>query len=275
MKIGIQHIIIKKKCRFIHCNISWNIKKEKGRFMEKGKKVEEQQIDLFEIFYVLKQKILWILVVGLLFGCGAAAYTQFCIAPTYTSTSSMLVLSKETTLTSMADLQLGTQLASDYQVLIKSKPVMEQVIENLELKISPNALKGMVSITNPANTRILNVSITSTDPEQAKIIVDELAAVASEYVGDKMEVIPPKIIEKGEIPTYKNGPNVKKNAFLGLFAGLFASAGVFALLAMMSDFIKTEEDIARYLDIPVLATVPDRKDYIGKNKKSRRKKKKH
>ncbi len=239
------------------------------------KKMEEQSIDLIEIFYVLKQKILWILAAGLLFGCGAAAYTQFCIAPTYTSTSSMLVLSKETTLTSMADLQLGTQLASDYQVLIKSKPVMEQVIENLNLKISPNALKGMVSITNPANTRILNVSVTSTDPKLAKILVDELAAVSSEYVGDKMEVIPPKIIEKGEIPTYKNGPNIKKNAFLGLFAGLFASAGVFALLAMMSDFIKTEEDIARYLDIPVLATVPDRKDYIGKNKKSGRKKKKH
>ena len=144
----------------------------------------------------------------------------------------MLVLSKETTLTSIADLQLGTQLASDYQVLIKSKPVMEQVIENLNLKISPNALKGMVSITNPANTRILNVSVTSTDPKQAKILVDELAAVSSEYVGDKMEVIPPKIIEKGEIPTYKDGPNIKKN-------------------------------------------VPDRKDYIGKNKKSGRKKKKH
>ena len=175
----------------------------------------------------------------------------------------------------MADLQLGTQLASDYQVLIKSKPVMEQVIENLDLKVSPNALKGMVSIENPANTRILNVSITSTDPQQAKIIVDELAAVASEYVGDKMEVIPPKIIEKGEIPTYKNGPNVKKNAFLGLFAGLFASAGIFALLAMMSDFIKTEDDITRYLEIPVLATVPDRKDYIGKNKKNGKKNKKH
>ena len=109
------------------------------------------------------------------------------------------------------------------------------------------------------------MSITSTDPQQAKIIVDELAAVASEYVGDKMEVIPPKIIEKGEIPTYKNGPNVKKNAFLGIFA----------LLAMMSDFIKTEDDITRYLEIPVLATVPDRKDYIGKNKKNGKKNKKH
>ena len=84
-----------------------------------------------------------------------------------------------------------------------------------------------------------------------------------------------KIIEKGEIPTYKNGPNVKKNAFLGLFAGLFASAGIFALLAMMSDFIKTEDDITRYLEIPVLATVPDRKDYIGKNKKNGKKNKKH
>ena len=155
---------------------------------------KELEVDLRELLLALKKKVWWIIAAGLLLGCIAGAYSQIFIAPTYTSTSSMLVLSKEESLTSMADLQLGTQLASDYQVFIKSTPVMEQVIENLDLNMSAGGLKNSISIANPSCTRILNISVTSTNPELAKKIVDELTSVSSEYIGDKMEVIPPKIV---------------------------------------------------------------------------------
>lgn len=112
---------------------------------------------------------------------------------------------------------MGTQLASDYQVVIKSTPVMEQVIENLGLNMSAGALQSSIRIENPSNTRILKLSVTSRNPELAKEIVDELASVSVEYIGDKMEVVAPKIVEEGQIPTYKDGPNVKKNALLGLY----------------------------------------------------------
>ena len=65
---------------------------------------DEVEIDLLEIFYALKKKILLVLMVALAGGCIAAAYTQFLMTPIYSSTSSILVLSKETTLTSLADL---------------------------------------------------------------------------------------------------------------------------------------------------------------------------
>ena len=109
--------------------------------MEK-KHEEELEIDLRELFYAVKKKIWWVLATGLLLGCIVGAYTQVFVAPTYTSTSSMLVLSKETTLTSMADLQLGTQLTGDYQVLIKSTPVMEQVIESVCYKYRPGVVEN-------------------------------------------------------------------------------------------------------------------------------------
>ncbi len=68
---------------------------------------DEMEIDLLELFYVLKSKILAILGVGLLFGCIACAYAGFLVKPLYTSSSMMLVLTKETTLSSLADLQVG------------------------------------------------------------------------------------------------------------------------------------------------------------------------
>ena len=128
------------------------------------------------------------------------AYTAFFMEPLYTSTSSILVLSKETTLTSIADLQLGSQLAADYQVLIKSTSVMEDVIEALDLDMTAEDLRESISVNNPEDTRILEVSVVNTDGELAKKITDKVVEISSEYIGDKMEVVPPKIIEKGKIP---------------------------------------------------------------------------
>ena len=233
---------------------------------------DEMEIDLREIFYALKKRIFMILAVGLLCGCLSCVYTKFFMTPVYTSTSSMLVLTKETTLSSLADLQMGSQLTKDYTVLTTSRDVLQKVIENQELNISYKALKSCITLDNPTDTRILNVSVTYPDAEKAKAIVDELANVASSYIGDKMEVIPPKIIEDGEIPTVQTSPSMSKNTMLGLLAGLILSAGIVVVITIMNDSIKTEDDIEKYLGISTLAVVPDRKDYIGKKKKSKKKK---
>ena len=235
---------------------------------------DEVEIDLLEIFYALKKKILLVLMVALVGGCIAAAYTQFLMTPIYSSTSSILVLSKETTLTSLADLQLGASLTSDYTVLITSTPVMEQVISDLDLDMTAEQLKGSVSINNPTDTRILEITVNNTDSKMAKKIVDEIANVS--YIGDKMEVIPPKIIEVGKIATVRTSPSVKKNAALGFLLGFLACAAIVVVCAVMDDTIKTEEDIEKYLGVSVLAKVPDRRDFINsKNRKSKNKNKKH
>lgn len=228
---------------------------------------DEVEIDLRELFYALKKRAFLILAVGLLCGCLSFVFTKFFITPLYTSTSSMLVLTKETTLSSLADLQIGSQLTKDYTVLTTSREVLKQVIENLGLDMDYRALREEITIENPSDTRILNISVTDPDPQQAKEIVDELAKVAAAYIGDKMEVIPPKIIEKGELPTIKTSPSMSKNTLLGLLAGLVLSAGVVVVITVMNDSIKTEDDVERYLGLSTLAVVPDRKDFISKKGK--------
>lgn len=233
---------------------------------------DQVEIDLMEIFYALKKKILLILMVALIGACISGAYTQFLMTPIYSSTSSMLVLSKETTLTSLADLQLGASLTSDYTVLIESTPVLEQVIENLDLEMTEEELRKCITINNPADTRILEITVDHADSVMAKEIVDEVANVSSAYIGDKMEVIPPKIIEVGKIATVRTSPSVKKNIAMGFLLGLVACAAIVVIYAVMDDTLKTEEDIEKYLGVSVLAKVPDRKDYINskKSKKNHR-----
>ena len=225
------------------------------------KKVFDEEIDLVWIFHALLKKLWLIVIVAAVSACGMAGYTYFKTEPTYTSTSTMLVLTKETTLTSLADLQIGSQLTKDYTILITSRPVLEKVIENLDLKMTYKQLKGKVSISNPEDTRILTISVTTNNAKQAKKIVDELSKVSAEFVGDKMEVTPPKIIEEGEVSVFKIGPKISKNAMIGFLLGALLVCAIIVVLELLNDSIQSEDDVEKYLGIPTLASVPIRASY--------------
>lgn len=217
---------------------------------------DEMEIDLLQLFYALKKKI-WFILAAMIIGGGlAGAYSKFLITPQYSSTSMMYILSKETTLTSLADLQIGSQLTEDYKVIVNSRPVLGEVIDSLALDMSYEQLLAKVSIGNPTDTRILTVTVTDPDPYRAKAIVDCVAETASDYIGEIMEMIPPKIIENGTVATRKTSPSNGKNAVLGALAGMVLVCGVIVIQVIMNDTVRTEEDVERYLGLTVLASVP-------------------
>ena len=157
--------------------------------MENEKKIQSQsteEIDLKELFLVLWSKI-WILIGAAVAGAVIAAlYTILCVTPMYESTSSLYILSKTTTLTSLTDLQMGTQLTQDYMVLAKSRNVVESVIQELELDMTYEQFLDTVTITNDSNTRILTLSVRNADPYMAKTIVDKYAEVTAKKTADVM-----------------------------------------------------------------------------------------
>ena len=64
---------------------------------------EEIEIDLRELLFELKKR-LWLILVALFLGIGiAGAGSAFLITPQYKSEAKLYILSKETTLTSLAD----------------------------------------------------------------------------------------------------------------------------------------------------------------------------
>jgi capsular polysaccharide biosynthesis protein len=66
---------------------------------------DEVEIDLLQLFRALKKRILWIVGAGVIMGGAFGLFSKFAITPQYTSTSMVYILSKETTLTSLADLR--------------------------------------------------------------------------------------------------------------------------------------------------------------------------
>ena len=89
----------------------------------------------------------------------------------------------------------------------------------------------------------------------------------------RLVMIPPKIIEEGQVPTQKSSPSNTRNAALGALLGLVLTCGITAMQMILNDTIQTEEDVERYLDLTVLASVP-RRNEDGKGAEAERKSKK-
>ena len=236
---------------------------------------DEMEIDLKELLFALKKK-LWLILLAAILGSGiAGAFSALVMKPQYTSSSMLYVLSKETTLTSLADLQIGTQLTNDYRVLVSSRPVLEVVIEELGLDMSYETLTGKLAISNPADTRILTLTVTDGDPVMAKTIVDAITDRVSEYIGDIMEMEAPKVIEYGQVSMNPVSPNIMRNTAVGGMLGIVLVCGIVTILVITNDTVQTEEDVEKYLGLSTLAVIPavDRKqtEQLGTRRRRQRK----
>lgn len=219
-------------------------------------KNDEIEIDLRELFYVLLGKI-WIIILVTALGLGiSAGYTTAFVKPVYSSTSWMYVLSKSTSITSLTDLQMGTSLTQDYQVFITSRPVVDQVIQELELNMTCGQLVNTISVENPTNSRFLKITVQHNDPYMAKTIVDKLSDISSECMGDIMETQGPNVLDYGHVAETPTSPSLMKNAAIGAVLGFVLSVACIIVIYLMNDAIQTTEDVEKYLGINTLGLIP-------------------
>ena len=248
--------------------------------MEKTQEFDDEiEIDLRELLAVLLSQWLLILVVTVLGGGIAFGVSHYMIVPQYESTAQLYVLSKSTSITSLADIQTGTSLTNDYMVVVEGRPVLEQVIVNLSMNESYHSLKSKVTLNNPSNSRILEITVRDENPAMAKKIADEIADVGSTFIAAKMVQDAPMIIQKGYADGEPVSPNIIKNTLIGAVLGAFLAMAIIVISYLFNDTIMTAEDVEKKLGLNVLGTLPleeaeDDGEGRSGNKKGIRKKRK-
>ena len=213
-------------------------------------------IDLMEMGMVLLHHW-WMLVIDLLVGgILAGCFTVFAITPMYKASSTIYIFNKTTSITSLSDIQLGSQLTVDFQIIAKSREVMEAVIDDCELKMSVSALSSSVTVTNPTDSHMLTITATSDNPELAARIANSLADILRQQVADVMNADKPSTVERAVVPTRPSTPLLMRNIEEGALAG-FALVLLFLVIRfLLDDTISTEEDVRKYLGLNTLASIP-------------------
>lgn len=219
---------------------------------------DEIEIDLLELFYVLRKKLWLILLSGLITAVATWSVCTYFMTPMYKSKTQLYILARPSSITdlSLADLQIGNQLTQDYKILVKSRPVVMQVIENLELDMTYEELNNIIEVSSPSNTRILEIEVAYPDPNIAKQIVDELAAVAIERIATIMDTARPTIVEEGFAEPKPSSPKTKRNTVIGGVLGMVVAAGICIMLHLLDDTIKDSEDVEKYLGLSTLGLIP-------------------
>ena len=227
---------------------------------------DEIEIDLGELFRIMKSKILIILLTVVVFAGAAGVITKFAITPVYSSSVQLYVASSNA-LSDLRDLTMETQLTQDYMAIVKTGTVLDKVIDNLNLKMDDQQLGDKVTVENPADTRILKITVTDEDPKEAREIAQEVANITASTVSSKMDTKKPAIIENAYLADAPDSPSLKKNIAIGALIGLVLSAGYITLRFIFDDTIRKEEDIEKYLKINTLAKLP-----LARGDEKRRKK---
>lgn len=227
--------------------------------MDQNNVNDEVEIDLKEIAYVLLKKFWVIFMAGIGVALIAFLLSKFVLVPTYKSTTTIYIINKENTDTSAmtySDLQSGSQLTKDYMTLVTSRPVIEQVIATLKLNMKYEDLVKLVTVINPQDTRLLNITVEYKDPFMAKQMADAIRNASSVHIKEVMDIEKVNKAEDANIPDEPASPNTLRNTIIGGTAGGFLAVFIILLIYILDDTMKTPDDIEKYLGISVLSSIP-------------------
>ncbi len=241
--------------------------------MENHKENGAIEIDLLEIIHILFGRFWIILGTGVLAAVIGFVISGFILAPKYESTTKIYILNKaENTTVTYSDVQMGTQLTKDYAELINSRYVLETVIEWLALPdMEYKDLLKKVSVNTPTDTRIVSITVTDVDPQQAQDIANCIREVAGAHIQNVMDIDAVNVVEEANLPTNKAGPSVIKWTAVGGILGIFLACAVILIHYLLDDTIKSPEDVERYLGLSTLALIPVTPDENDARQKGKRK----
>lgn len=207
---------------------------------------------LADILDIIFKRIKILVIIPVVFFAASMFYSFEMVAPTYTATCTFMVLN-QTYYDSITynDLMIGEVLINDYQFLAKTSTVYQKAQEDVN-----DSLYGCtVDISGVYNTRMVKLSVTSTEPEKSANFANALTQELVNRISEIMRIENITIVEPARIPTAPSGPIKTKIVMTATAIGVAMAAGIVLLLEFMDNTIQSSDDIEKHLGIPVLAQI--------------------
>ena len=219
------------------------------------------EIDLVSLLKYCKKRIWISMAAVLVFAALGLLYSSLFISPSYVAETRLYVLNRSSAIgVQGSDYQISTYMLQDYQVLITGKNVTKEVIKQMNLEMTPDALRNKISVSAPEETRVLQINVTDGDPQLAADIANKVCEVAMQELKRLTDADAVHQVYEAEVPTHSVSPSVKKVVVLAAFCGLVVSIGIMTIMFVLDDSIHTEEDVERYLGLNVLGVIPESKE---------------
>ena len=218
-----------------------------------------EEINLAEVFDYFKSKILWIIIAIVAILIIGNVYTIITRVPMYESDTT-IVLSGNKDSYNSTDSQINQNLIGTYREIIKSRNVLSQVIDNLDLKMSVDELSNNITATSVEDTEIIKITVANEKAKDAQRITDEVAKVFSKEVQDIYNLENVTIIDKADLANKPYNINYVKDNIIYLVIGIVLSFGVVFVMYYFDTSIKSSETIEEKFGLTVIGVVPEEKE---------------
>lgn len=205
-------------------------------------KKKAKEINLRELFLVIKKR-LWIIIILTLIA-GSVGFFQIMkpVIPLYQTSSRVIIGADD-------------QTRATLQVIVKDSTVLDQVVEELDLKESSNALANQITVSSIDSTQVVSISVVDTDPFRAARIADTTAQVFKDTVPTIMGQNDIRLLSDSKVNRTPINPQSHKKILYYLIFGLVAGIGIVFLLDSLDDTVSSEYEIEYILEAPVLGLI--------------------
>lgn len=234
-----------------------------------------EEIDLKEIFLMFWKKKVEIILIIAIFAIIGYIYTTTFTTPMYTSSTTLVLAGTndetagEGSSITTTDLTLNSKLVSTYSQLVKSNKVVRQVISNLGINISEEDLRNNISVSSVSDTELIKITVKTDNPQYSADIANETAKVFTSEVAEIYNINNVHVVDVAEESTTPSNINHKKDIIMSAIIGLIIAFVYVIIAGMLDTTVKTEEEIERLVNLPVLASIPIYDE--TESKKNRRK----
>ena len=221
-------------------------------------KGQNDEIDLLDMFRLVWSKKAVIALIVIVSGLVGFLYSKIFIAPSYEASINMIVNSRNDSTSgniSNDNIASSQNMAKTCAVIIKVN-ILYQVIDELNLDISYEKLKEMVTVESVNSTQVMNIVVNDTDPERAKQIVEKIGDIAPEILVDAIEGGSCKIVSDVYSTGKPVSPNSTKNGLIVALIALVICIAVIIVRDLLDNTFKSELDIQNITSLPVLGVLP-------------------
>lgn len=219
----------------------------------------EEKLDIKEILRIIKKRFLIIASITMIAAIASGILSFYIIKPVYESNTTLIVNKSEvnTDITISSDeLSVNKNLAITYGKIIKSRSVLNKVIDNLNLGYKYDELYNKVVVEPIDDTQIIKVSVKDTDAKKACDIANSIPQVFIQEITrlgntNKIEVIDEAVTNNNPIK-----PNKVINIAIATMAGFFIGMIIAFLLEYFDTKIKNQEEVEKYLGLYVIGIIP-------------------
>lgn len=219
----------------------------------------EETISLKELFGTLKKRLWLILAITFMATLVSGIISYFFLTPIYQASTQILVNQKQSEQAAYnpSVVQTNLQLINTYNGIIKSNRILDIVIDEMDLNMTAEQLKGSISVGSESESQIVNISVQNADKELAVEIANKIAQVFKKEVVEIMNVDNVSVLaEATDVQTQSPiKPQPVLNIAIALVVGLMAGVGLAFLLEYMDNTVKDAQDIERTLELPVLGVI--------------------